>query len=110
MMFIPLDHPLSNPNQVAIWAYILASAFWIYRNWRKEEKEKKHTKKVEKELEKNWTNGDDTLSSKPNPGRSQIHLLEMVNEDLQLHKIETGRKFDQLIGDVGKIKGKLGIN
>ena len=100
---------IDEPNEIAIWLIILTTAGAMIKVWWKARVEGRHNKKVEKQLEDNWEHGEETLIGSKNPGRSTAQLVEIVHEDLQLHKKETGRKFDRLIGDVGKIKGKLDI-
>jgi len=96
---------------------ILTLGGWMVRTWWKARLENKHKKRVEKRLEQEWSNGDETLSGAKNPGRTQAQLTEVVHEDLQQHKTETNRRFehmdkrfDAIHGDLGKIKGKLDIN
>jgi hypothetical protein len=100
---------IDEPNEIAIWFLILSTGAAMIRVWWKTKVEGRHAKKVEKDLEENWEHGDDTLTGSKNPGRTTAQLIGIVHSDLQLHKKETGRKFDRLIGDVGKIKGKLDI-
>ena len=104
-------HPaIDEPNELAIWMFILTTAGWMIKTWWTNKLNKHDHKKVEKKLEKDWSNGDDTISGRSNPGRSLAQLIEIVHDDLKIHKQETGRKFDRLINDVGKIKGKLDID
>ena len=101
---------IDEPNEIALWTIIVSTGIWAFKTWWKQRLENKHKKRVEGRLEKEWSNGDDTLSGTKNPGRTQAQLIEIVHEDLQEHKKTSGRKFDKIIEDVGKIKGKLGIN
>ncbi len=89
---------------------ILTLGGWMVRTWWKDRLENKHKKRVEKQLESGWSNGDETLPGTKNPGRTQAQLTEVVWEDLQQHKTETNKRFDIVHGDLGKIKGKLGID
>ena len=76
---------------------------WMIRTWWKSRLENKHKLRVEKRIEREWTNADETLTGSSNPGRTTAQLVEMVHEDLQQHKSETNRRFDIIHGDLGKI-------
>ena len=105
---------------IAALSGVLGLGQWMVRTWWKARLERqykpdvveeaKHKARVEKKLESGWTNGDETLPGKSNPGRTQAQLTEVVHEDLQQYKAETNRRFDLVHGDLGKIKGKLGID
>ncbi len=105
-----LPDALDEANELAVWTFILSTAGWAFRSWWKSRLETKHTVRVEKRIEKEWTNADETLTGSSNPGRTTAQLVEIVHEDLQQHKSETNRRFDIIHGDLGKIKGKLDIN
>ena len=83
---------------------------WMVRTWWKSRLENKHKVRVEQKLEREWSNGDDTLTGATNPGRTSAQMLELVHDDLQQHKKETNARFDKVHSDLGKIKGKLGVN
>lgn len=110
MFLISIPPTTSETDEIALWTLVLTMIFWILRIWWQWRHEVKNARRVERRLENEWTNGDDTLSGSRNPGRTTAQLVELVHEDLQHHKRETSRKFDRLIEDVGRIKGKLDIN
>ena len=105
-----LPPAIDEVNEVAIWSFLLGLAGWMVREWWKNNLEHKHRKQAEEQIEKDWTNGEDTLTGGSNPGRTTSQLVKIVHQDLQMHKKETGRRFDRIIEDVGKIKGKLDID
>jgi len=98
------------PNEVGIWTLVLSAIVWMLRTWWIVRLEKKQSRRVEQRIEREWTNGDATLTGKKNPGRTISELVELVHQDLQQHKSETNRRFDLIHSDIGKIKGKLDIN
>ncbi len=102
-----LPDALDEANELAVWATILSTAGWAFRTWWKSRLETKHKVRVEKRLEKEWTNGDDTLTGASNPGRTLPQLVELVHDDLKEFKRETNRNMNALNQDVGRIKGKL---
>lgn len=104
-----LPAAFDEPNEIGIWATIISLATWAFRAWWKSRVESQHKSRVEKRLEDDWTNGDGTLTGSKNPGRTVSQLVEIVHEDLQEHKKETNKRFDAVHMDLGKIKGKLGI-
>jgi hypothetical protein len=104
-----LPSALNEPNEFGIWATILSIATWAIRTWWKSRTDLKHRTRVEKRLEEDWSNGDSTLTGSKNPGRTTSQLVEIVHEDLQAHKKETNARFDKVHSDLGKIKGKLGV-
>ena len=105
---------------IAALSGVLGLGQWMIRTWWKARleneykpdviEEAKHKARVEKKMESGWTNGDETLPGKNNPGRTQAQLVEVAWEDLQQHKAETNARFDKVHSDLGKIKGKLGID
>lgn len=111
---IPIDpHEIHEQN---LWTVLITVATslvgllgWAFRTWWKEKIVDKHKEDVERKLEEDWTNGDDTLPGKRNPGRTVPQLIEIVHKDLQQHKSETNRRFDKVHSDLGEIKGELKI-
>lgn len=104
-----LPGALDEPNEIGIWATVISLATWAFRTWWRTRVESQQKLRVEKRLEEVWTNGDETLPGSRNPGRTVSQLVEIVHEDLQEHKKETNKRFDVVHMDLGKIKGKLGI-
>ena len=105
-----LPDALDEANELAIWTFILSTTGWAFRSWWKTRLETKHKVRVEKRLENEWTNANETLPGTKNPGRTQAQLVEIVHEGLQQHVAETNARFDKVHTDLGKIKGKLGID
>lgn len=102
-----LPDALDEANEFAIWTMILSTGGWAFRTWWKSRLETKHKVRVEKRLEREWTNGDDTLTGAANPGRTLPQLVELVHDDLKEFKRETNRDLRIITDDVGRIKGKL---
>lgn len=105
---------LTETTHIGILATVLATAAGVVKVWLKTKKDEQQTRRVEKKLENSWAEerGDDSLVgiAKPNPGRSLPQLIEFIHADLQEHKRETHQRFDKILTDVGKIKGKLDID
>lgn len=104
-----LKHLFEHPEGLPGLGILLAIGYYLIKLWLTARKEDVHKRRVEKRLEEEWTNGEDTLTGSKNPGRTTSQLIEIVHEDLQEHKKETNSRFDKVHSDLGKIKGKMGI-
>ena len=108
---------LLNPSaEYGVWGLLLTLLAWGVRSWFIYRKETKESRRVEGKLEKEWANGT-VAPGTGNTGRTVAQLIEMVHEDLKEHKKEcnnkfemSSRRFDKIHTDIGKIKGKLGID
>ena len=101
-----LPEALNEVNEVGIWTILVSVSAWAFRVWWKSRVEKKQTKQLEEKLENDIGS---SLAGSSNPGRSLPQMLESIYEDLQTYKMETNGTLLKVHEDLGKIKGKLGL-